>query len=123
MRAAPRRWYASGHPLALRARSAPRCYAARCMANQDWVSRLLSGRASADKGLSVHLSERDGGGLHDKMRQAYWWITNNAVICPYYDIEFGSSASLKTPAGDEVHLPEDTSYSSFVLIPLLTLFT
>ena len=81
------------------------------MANQDWVSRLLSGRASADKGLSVHLSERDGGGLHDKMRQAYWWITNNAVICPYYDIEFGQPASLKTNAGEEVHLPDDMSYS------------
>ncbi|MCK8501385.1 AAA family ATPase [Myxococcus fulvus] len=93
------------------------------MANQDWVSRLLSGRASVDKGLNVHLSERDGGSLHDKMRQAYWWITNNAVICPYYDIEFGGSASLKSSAGDELHLPEDMSYSSFVLIPLLTLFT
>ncbi|QSQ11664.1 AAA family ATPase [Myxococcus landrumensis] len=93
------------------------------MANQDWVSRLLTGRASVDKGLNVHLSERDGGSLHDKMRQAYWWITNNAVICPYYDIEFGGSASLKNSAGDEVHLPEDMSYSSFVLIPLLTLFT
>ncbi|MBJ6760475.1 AAA family ATPase [Myxococcaceae bacterium JPH2] len=93
------------------------------MANQDWVSRLLTGRASADKGLNVHLSERDGGGLHDKMRQAYWWITNNAVICPYYDIEFGGRAALKNAAGDEVHLPEDMSYSSFVLIPLLTLFT
>ncbi|QQR44856.1 AAA family ATPase [Myxococcus xanthus] len=93
------------------------------MANQDWVTRLLTGRATADKQLNVHLSERDGGSLHDKMRQAYWWITNNAVICPYYDLEFGASASLKTPAGDELHLPEDTSYSSFVLIPLLTLFT
>ncbi|HSP77141.1 MAG TPA: MoxR family ATPase [Myxococcaceae bacterium] len=93
------------------------------MANQDWVSRLLSGRATADKGLSVHLSERDGGSLHDKMRQAYWWITNNAILCPYYDIEFGPGASVRTRSGDEVHLPEDMSYSSFVLIPLLTLFT
>ncbi|NVJ21168.1 AAA family ATPase [Myxococcus sp. AM011] len=93
------------------------------MANQDWVSRLLSGRASVDKGLNVHLSERDGGSLHDKMRQAYWWITNNAVICPYYDIEFGQAAALKSASGDELHLPEDMSYSSFVLIPLLTLFT
>ncbi|MFP2923746.1 AAA family ATPase [Pyxidicoccus sp. 3LG] len=93
------------------------------MANQDWVTRLLSGRASADKGINVHLSERDGGSLHDKMRQAYWWITNNAVICPYYDLEFGQPASIKAPAGEEVHLPDDTSYSSFVLIPLLTLFT
>ena len=47
---------------------------------------LLKGRASAGPDLRVHLSERDGASLHDKMRQAYWWITNNAVICPFYDI-------------------------------------
>ncbi len=84
---------------------------------------LLSGRAKADAGLQVHLSERDGRSLHDKMRQAYWWITNNAVICPYYDIEFGQNSALKNAAGDRLYLHDDMSYSSFVLIPLLTLFT
>ena len=56
------------------------------------------------------------------MRQAYWWITNNAVICPYYDIEFGRRSPLKNTAGDELFLHDDMSFSSFVLIPLLTLF-
>jgi MoxR-like ATPase len=89
----------------------------------DSLGKLLRGRAAAQKDLSVHLSERDGATLHDKMRQAYWWITNNAVICPYYDIEFGKSSTLKTPAGDELVLHDAMSYSSFVLVPMLTLFT
>src|SRR5215468_2327024 len=89
----------------------------------DPIGKLLRGRASAKKDLTVHLSARDGATLHDKMRQAYWWITNNAVICPYYDIEFGGRSALKTRAGDEIGLHDAMSYSSFVLIPMLTLFT
>jgi MoxR-like ATPase len=87
------------------------------------LTSLLRGRARADGDLQVHLSERDGASLHDKMRQAYWWITNNAVICPYYDIEFGARSTLKTPAGDELNLHDSMSYSSFVLVPMLTLFS
>jgi MoxR-like ATPase len=87
------------------------------------AARLLEGRAKAGPELRVHLSDRDGAGLHDKMRQAYWWVANNAVICPYYDIEYGGRARLKNNADDELALPEAMSYSSFVLIPMLTLFT
>src|SRR5436190_3882261 len=87
------------------------------------LASLLRGRASVDAKLAVHLSERDGASLHDKMRQAYWWITNNAVICPYYDIEFGARTEMKTPAGDVIQLADSMSYSSFVLVPMLTLFS
>ncbi|HSB60076.1 MAG TPA: AAA family ATPase [Vicinamibacteria bacterium] len=93
------------------------------MAGESPLTRLLQGRARPGPDLRVHLSERDGASLHDKMRQAYWWITNNAVICPYYDLEYGAAARLKTTAGEELVLHDDMSYSSFVLIPLLTLFT
>ena len=95
------------------------------MSQDSLLSRLLQGRAKAGPDLKVHLSERDGPSLHDKMRQAYWWITNNAVICPYYDIEYGAGTSLENrpgrrapaarrdelqllrpdPAADPVHLP------------------
>ena len=27
-------------------------------------------------------------GLDEKLRQAYFWIVNNAIITPYYDLEF-----------------------------------
>jgi MoxR-like ATPase len=85
--------------------------------------QLLRGRAAPTGDLEVRLSDRDGRSLHDKMRQAYWWITNNAVICPYYDIEYGTGTRLTNAAGDAIELHDSMSYSSFVLIPLLTLFT
>lgn len=84
---------------------------------------LLKGRAQPKRDLSIHLSERDGAGLHDKMRQAYWWIINNAIICPYYDIEYGVRSRVESKAGDELGLHDSMSYSSYVLIPMLTLFT
>lgn len=61
--------------------------------------------------------------LDDKMRQAYFWIVNNAIITPYYDIEFDDNAPATFHfggAGTEVRLPTDQSYSSFILLPLLT---
>ena len=54
------------------------------------------------------------------MRQAYWWIANNAVICPYYDVEYGARTALTNASGDEVVLHDSMSYSSFVLIPIVT---
>lgn len=92
------------------------------MSQDSLLQRLLQGRAQAGADLQVHLSDRDGPGLHDKMRQAYWWVTNNAVICPYYDIEYGAGTSLAGHSGDELRLHDEMSYSSFVLIPMLTLF-
>ncbi|MFN7973203.1 MAG: MoxR family ATPase [Acidobacteriota bacterium] len=93
------------------------------MGDESILSRLLKGRATAGSDLAVHLSDRDGPALSHKMRQAYWWITNNAVLCPYYDIQFGEASKVKNAAGDELALHDAMSYSSFVLLPLLTLFT
>ncbi len=62
-------------------------------------------------------------GLDEKMRQAYWWIVNHAIITPYYDIEFNDAPPTVYKfggAGTEVRLPTAQSYSSFVLLPLLT---
>jgi MoxR-like ATPase len=89
----------------------------------DLLAQLLRGRARVGADLQVHLSERDGATLQDKMRQAYWWIANNAVTCPYYDIEFGQGTALETQAGDQLWLHDAMSYSSYVLVPILTLFT
>jgi MoxR-like ATPase len=61
--------------------------------------------------------------LDEKLRQAYFWIVNHAIITPYYDIEFNSKAPRTfrfAGAGSEVRLPTEQSYSSFVLLPLLT---
>ncbi len=63
-------------------------------------------------------------GLDEKLRQAYFWIANTAIISPYYDIEYDDGNSRQFSFGDsnvKVTLPNGQSYSSFVLIPLLNL--
>jgi len=62
--------------------------------------------------------------LDEKLRQAYFWIVNNAIISPYYDIEYNEKAPRTFSLGDEksrLTLPTAQSYSSFVLLPLLNL--
>lgn len=78
-----------------------------------------------ERSLSLHLSDRDGGTLADKARQAYFWILNNAVISPHYDMVYGldEGRKLTFPNGDMLPLPSEPSYSSYILIPLLTLLT
>jgi MoxR-like ATPase len=64
--------------------------------------------------------------LDEKLRQAYFWIVNNAIISPYYDIEYQDGPSPTFVLGDlksRLILPSGQSYSSFVLIPLLNLVT
>lgn len=89
------------------------------------VTRLFGGRAVAEGPLDLKLSAREGPSLAAKLRQAYYWIVNNAVIAPYYDIEYGEhgAPSFTFPNGDVVTLPKEASYCSYVLLPLLTFAT
>ncbi|MCK6571943.1 MoxR family ATPase [Myxococcota bacterium] len=86
---------------------------------------LISGRAHVAEDLTLHLSGRDGPGLADKLRQAYFWIVNNAVIVPYYDVVFeeGPGRRYAFPNGDVFHLPQGPAFTSYVLLPLLTFAT
>jgi MoxR-like ATPase len=62
--------------------------------------------------------------LDEKLRQAYFWIVNYAIISPFYDIEYNSTPPATYTLGDsgtKITLPSDQSYSSFVLLPLLSL--
>jgi MoxR-like ATPase len=68
----------------------------------------------------------DQADLSEKLRQAYFWIVNEAVISPHYDIEFHDGPSAEFRMGDSharVVLPSGQSYSSYVLVPLLTFAT
>lgn len=61
--------------------------------------------------------------LDEKLRQAYFWLVNRAVISPFYDVEFSADAPVTFTLGDagaELRLAGDQSYSSNVLLPLLT---
>lgn len=60
--------------------------------------------------------------LDEKLRQAYFWIINNAIISPHYDIEYNEGPNQSFVFGDSktrVNLPSGQSYSSFILMPLL----
>jgi MoxR-like ATPase len=65
----------------------------------------------------------DAPPLDEKLRQAYFWIVNHAIISPFYDLEYNDRPPFAVTLGDrkgKVVLPSDQSYSSFVLLPLLT---
>lgn len=71
-------------------------------------------------------AEVSGGALDEKLRQAYFWIVNTAIISPHYDIEYNQEPPQTFLLGDSKSrftLPSAQSYSSFVLIPLLTFAT
>ncbi len=83
------------------------------------VADLLSGPvANSDS------SENSAGlPLDEKLRQAYFWIVNSAIISPHYDIEYNDTPPAQFAIGDtkaRLTLPSAQSYSSFVLLPLLT---
>lgn len=64
--------------------------------------------------------------LDERLRQAYFWIVNTAIISTHYDIEFQDGPPTSFAIGDRrslLSLPSAQSYSSFVLLPLLTFAT
>jgi MoxR-like ATPase len=64
----------------------------------------------------------NGRPLDEKLRQAYFWIVNHAIISPHYDVEYNDGPSQTYTFGDSktrVSLSSGQSYSSFVLVPLL----
>ncbi|HEU0300170.1 MAG TPA: MoxR family ATPase, partial [Longimicrobium sp.] len=77
----------------------------------------------------VAQAEPDGtaaAALDEKLRQAYFWIVNTAIISPHYDVEFNEGPPQSFALGDSrsrLTLPSAQSYSSFVLLPLLTFAT
>jgi MoxR-like ATPase len=60
--------------------------------------------------------------LDERLRQAYFWVVNNAIISPHYDIEYNDGPAPSYQFGgatSTVRLPSGQSYSSFVLLPVL----
>jgi MoxR-like ATPase len=82
------------------------------------VADLYHGPADAGQAL-----QGESLPLDEKLRQAYFWIVNHAIISPFYDIEYNEGSPHRYPIGDRrdsVVLPSGQSYCSFVLLPLLT---
>lgn len=77
--------------------------------------------------LAAHAEGAEAGPpLDEKLRQAYFWIVNTAIISPHYDVEFNDGPPQSFVLGDSrsrLTLPSAQSYSSYVLLPLLTFAT
>jgi hypothetical protein len=72
---------------------------------------------------SAEVSDSAAPPLDEKLRQAYFWIVNTAIISPHYDIEYNEEPPQSFVLGDSksnLTLPSAQSYSSFILLPLLT---
>lgn len=83
------------------------------------VADLYNGPVS-----DVGAEETEQAPLDEKLRKAYFWIVNKAIISPYYDIEYHDSPPQTFTFGDQkskLILPSDQSYASFALMPLLNL--
>jgi len=67
-------------------------------------------------------TQAGGQPLDEKLRQAYFWIVNHAIISRHYDIEYNAEPPQTFTFGDtkaKLVLPSAQRYSSFVLMPLL----
>lgn len=84
------------------------------------ISSWLKGRASLD-GETIQLAERISGQGRKKVLKAYKWISTKAIHSPHADIHFGNTI----PIGKAglLKLSKGESYSSYILLPLLTLIT
>ncbi len=91
--------------------------------HQDTVKRSFDVADLLSGPVTVKQAESSAISLDEKLRQAYFWIVNYAIISPHYDIEYNDAPAPSFPIGDShspLNLPSGQSYSSFVLLPLLT---
>src|SRR5271154_75978 len=108
-------------PMFQRVSKAPTQPRAAAPAKTFDVAELYDGPISTD--------ETPGPGeiaLDEKLRQAYFWIVNTAIISPHYDVEFNDAPPIQYRVGDTrrlLSLPSAQSYSSFALLPILTFAT
>src|SRR5579884_175888 len=78
-------------------------------------------RARVGSGADLEIAPLRDEKLARRFRKAYDWISRAAIVSPYHDIEFGETITLGRPEA-QVELAR-ASYSSYILLPLLTLAT
>jgi len=86
------------------------------------VQSWLQGRAELNDMGAISFKSHKIGSLTEKCRLAYQWILDKAIYSPYNDIEYGHRITLGR-GEQQINLVSEDSYSSFILLPLLTLMT
>jgi MoxR-like ATPase len=86
------------------------------------IQSLVHGRASVAADGTIQFQARADTSLATKFQRAYRWIAETAILSPYSDLEFGTPNRVRR--GEHyVDLHDEPGYSSFILLPLLTLMT
>ena len=89
---------------------------------EQLVSSWLAGRATLSNDGTLQFSPATSDGLPGKFRRAYDWISTNALLSPFAELETGTPCwQHRDPL--QVDLYDKPGYSSFVLLPLLNLMT
>ena len=86
------------------------------------VASWLNGRATVTNEGELQLRQPSKGSLAEKLQRAYRWISEQAILSPYVDVEFGTPIHLNQ-GEQRITLHDQDGYSSFILLPLLTLAT
>jgi MoxR-like ATPase len=93
-----------------------------CTIADTLIQSWLKGRAQVSAGGTLQIMPLQRGDLSDKFQRAYHWIAETAILSSYSDIEFGQARRIHR--GEHfVDLHDEPGYSSFILLPILTLMT
>ncbi len=85
------------------------------------VASFLDGRARVSGDGSLVLGPRRSANLAGKLRRAYRWIVEHALVCPYLDVDLGD---VKSVGRGEARLDlSSAGFASYVLLPLCNLAT
>jgi MoxR-like ATPase len=88
---------------------------------RDLVNGWLDGRAGLGPDRALVLRPRPRAPLAERCRAAYAWIATHAILSPYHDLDAGPVITVGD--GDGLVELAERSWSSFLLLPLLTLVT
>jgi MoxR-like ATPase len=80
----------------------------------------VEGRAYIDSEQNLQLRTPEAYKPIEKLRRAYEWISTTRIMCPYYDIQFGTT-KISSSEKFRVDLDDGEGYASFILLPILTL--
>lgn len=89
---------------------------------QSLVESWSRGSAEVSDEVGLTISAAPSANCAAKLRSAYRWILEHAILSPYVDVEYGHPAEIAAGEG-RIVLHEQAGYSSFILLPLLTLVT
>ena len=85
------------------------------------VASFLDGRARIGADGQLTLGPRRSANLAGKLRRAYRWIVEHALVCPYLDLDLGE---VKSVGRGEARIElTSAGFASYVLLPLCNLAT